>query len=325
MENSKLQLQMERVKQMIDEARAITILSHINPDADTLGTALGIFALLFKQGKRVEVVNASTQLPKHLDFLPFFSKLKHKIDFADSLIITCDAGSLDRFGFDLTGRMIINIDHHISNTFFGDVNVVFPNDASTSQVAFKLFSTIYPINAQTATAFYTALLSDTRYFTTSNVTPEVFDIARELVARGANPVDIAKNFTQRRSLSSVRVLERALHSLTLTMNGQVATMQILLEDIEATGATMPDMEGIVDYGRSLATVELAVLLIELKDGWRVSIRSKTVDITPLAKSFGGGGHKVAAGFTLSKAEYTQSAVECHSQIATQITQLRILQ
>ena len=294
-------LHVEAVKEKLAKAKNITILTHLNPDADTIGTGLGIYNLLIKdKNKRVEIVNASNMLPKYLDFLPNFSKIKHNMDFEESLIISCDCGNIGRLGFDLENRDILNIDHHKSNDHYGQINVVIPEYAAAAQVAYKLFKELYTIDKNAAMCFYTALLSDTRYFTTNAVDHEVFDVAKELVDLGVDPADVAFNFTQRRSLSSVRILQKALGSLTLSCEARVATLYVTQEDIAATGATMPDMEGIVDYARSLVTVEVALFVIELKEGVRVSLRSKNVNVSALAEKFGGGGHTHAAGFTSSK-------------------------
>lgn len=297
----------KEVKEKIANAGSITILSHLNPDADTLGTALGIYALLSQElSKKVEVVNASLALPLHLDFLPNFKKIKHQMDYTESLIISCDCGSVDRLGFDLEGRDIINVDHHQSNTKYGSINVIIAEYASASQVAFALFKEIYTVGPQSATCFYAALLSDTRYFTTTSVNKEVFSVAKELVEAGAVPDDIAFHFTQRRPLSSLRILQRALASLVLYDEAKIATLVVTKEDIEATGAKVPDMEGIADYAKSLVTVEIAFILMELDTGIRVSLRSKKVDVSKVALAFGGGGHKVAAGFTFKKGGVQES-------------------
>jgi len=298
-----MQLPYSEVKQKIQSAKSISILSHLNPDADTLGTALGIYSLLKKDKiKRVEVVNASKTLPRYLDFLPGFEKIKNKIEYEDSLIISCDCGSIDRLGFDLKGKDILNIDHHRSNTFYGNMNVVIANHASASQVAFELFRKIYTIDADAATCFYTALLSDTRYFTTTSVNKEVFDVAYALVDAGAKPDVIAHNFTNRRPLSSFRILEKALGSLFLSEEASVATLFVTKKDIQATGATISDMDGIVDYARSLVTVKVAMFGMESDEGIRISLRSKGLDVSQVASAFGGGGHKVAAGFTMKECE-----------------------
>jgi len=290
----------EKLKALLNEAQTITILTHINPDADTLGTGLGIFVLLKKHLHiPIEIVNTSKELPHYLDFLPAFHRIKHRMDFEKGLVITCDGGSIDRFGVELEDRTVINIDHHQSNTRYGSVNIVMPYYASASQVALRVFERIWPITQACATCFYTALLSDTRYFTTSSVNDEVFKVAALLIDAGAKPAEIAAQLRMRRSLASLRILERALHSLTLYMEGKVGVISVTPEDIKATGARMPDMDGLVDYALSLAVVEVAVLCIVQPDGEiRVSLRSKGGDVAKVASRFGGGGHTVAAGFTV---------------------------
>ncbi len=319
---SKDRLPYDEVKREIENAKSITILSHLNPDADALGTALGIYALLKQdKSKKVEIVNASTVLPKYLDFLPNFKKIKHHMDYVDSLIISCDCGSIDRLGFDLKGRNIINIDHHESNTRYGIINVVLPSFASSSQVAFKLFCEHHKIDEDTATCFYTALLSDTRYFTTSSMNEEVFSVAKALVKLGANSHEIAKHFTEEKSLSSLRTLSKALASLELVNNAQIAIMKLTKEDIVATGATTPDMESVVDYGKSLITVKIAIFAMEVQEGIRISLRSKGIDVSKIAITFGGGGHKVAAGFTL-KNHTLEKGIEA---IVDEIKRIRLLE
>ena len=301
------QFPIAEVKEQLEKAKNITILTHLNPDADTIGTGLGIYTLLkHDKTKRVEIVNASNMLPQYLDFLPSFEKIKHKMDFEESLIIACDCGSVDRLGFDLEHREILNIDHHESNKYYGKINVVIPEYASASQVAYRLFQKLYTIDADSATCFYAALLSDTRYFTTNAVNHEVFEVAKELVDLGVDPASVAFNFTQRRSLSSVRILERALGHLSLSSGGKIATLFVTQDDILATGARMPDMEGIVDYARSLATVEIGLFAVELKDSIRISLRSKSVDVSKVSLAFEGGGHKIAAGFTLTQTTLHES-------------------
>ena len=288
------------VKKAIETATSITILTHINPDADTLGTGLGIYALLVSdKSKKVEIVNASKTLPLYLDFLPYYQKIKHTIEYTDSLIISCDAGSIGRLGFDFSGREILNIDHHSSNTNYGTINCVLPTYASASQVAYRLFERLMPIHSHAAICFYTALVSDTQFFTTSVVTGEVFEMAKELIALGANPAEVAFHFKQRKSLRALRILEKALGSLRLKKDAKIATIVIKQSDILATGATVPDMEGIVEYAKSLATVEIAICAMELESGIRISLRSKHVNVAQVALSFGGGGHQKSAGFTLT--------------------------
>ncbi|WP_456458365.1 DHH family phosphoesterase, partial [Nitratifractor sp.] len=127
---------------------------------------------------------------------------------------------------------------------------------------------------------------------------ETFTLARSLIERGADPATIAQMMIQRRSLASLRILGKALESLRLYADAQVAIMRISREDLAATGATASDLDGVVDYARSLVTVEVAALVVEMKSETKVSLRSKGVDLLPVAEAFGGGGHREAAGFEL---------------------------
>ena len=162
MDHKDFQNAVKKAKHLIENASGITILSHINPDPDALGTALGIYALLRQdKNKKIEVVNASKELPRFLDFLPYFNHIKNKMDYNESLVISCDCGNTDRLGFDVGGRDILNIDHHSSNTHYGNVNIIIPEYASSSQVAYEIFKSYRTITPEAATCFYAALLSDT--------------------------------------------------------------------------------------------------------------------------------------------------------------------
>jgi len=289
----------EAFSRLLEPFPRITVLSHQNPDSDAIGTSLGVYHWLKSQGKRAEVVNVSRDIPRDLDFIPSYARIKHTIDYDDSLIIACDSGSLDRLGFDLEGRTIVNIDHHPTNTLFGTLNIVDPEAVSSSQIAYELLSRIHPVMVESATAFYAALISDTRNFTTSNVDASTFDLAQRLVAEGVRVPEVTRQMLHRRSLASLRVLSVAIDSLELRHEGRLAVMVITREDLARTGAKSSDLDGIVDYARSLATVEVAVMIVERPDEVKVSLRSKYADVAQVAQQFGGGGHTVAAGFELT--------------------------
>ena len=235
---------------LLDRFKAVSVVSHIRPDADAIGSSLGIYSILKNMGKRVEIANYSKELPRNMDFLPNFKKIKNHLDFDDSLIISCDCGSIDRLGFNLQDRLIVNFDHHHSNTQYGEVNIVDSKAVSTSVVAYEFFKPISPVRKDSAECFYAALISDTKNFTTSNVTIDSFKIAQELLERGLNPYEIAKNMYQRRSLANLRILGRAIDSLKLYENAKVAVMILSQRDMSATGAKDGDLDGLVDYALS---------------------------------------------------------------------------
>ncbi len=286
--------------QLVEAHHGVTILSHVNPDADAIGTSLGLYWWLKEQGIRVEIANSDPYVPKYLDFLDGFSAIKSKMDYSDSLIVACDSGSLDRLGFDLSGRSIVNFDHHLTNTQYGMLNIVDPDAVSSSEVAYQLLSALqHPLSKQSATALYVALASDTRNFTTHNMHGSVFEVAHALGALGADVPWIAQHMHQRRSLASLRILARAIDSLDLSRDARVGVMVIYQDDCAESGAKQSDMNGIVDYALSLVTVELAILLVERTNDVKVSLRSKQHSVAELAEHFGGGGHRLAAGFEVT--------------------------
>jgi len=283
-------------KRLLERYDKVTLVTHRNPDADTLGTAFGIYEILKNKGKQVEVCNASGNLPNYLDFLPHFAKIKNRIDFDNSLIISCDAGSIDLLEFDLTSREIVNIDHHKSNTNYGLLNIVDANAASASQVAYMFLKDDFEINQKSATCFYVALVTDTQNFITLNVNYDVFKMASELISYGINLQEVNCNLTQRKSLSSLRILSSTLATLEFYEDASVASMIVTKDSLEKAGATHADLIGLVDYVIALATVKIAIVLMEIEGSIKVSMRSNHSDISALAIHFGGGGHKLAAGF-----------------------------
>jgi len=286
-----------KFKNLLEKYDKVSIITHRNPDADTLGTGLGLYELLKNFGKQVEICNIDKKMPKYLDFLPHFARIKNQIDFDDSLIITCDSGSIDLLGFDLSLREIVNIDHHKSNTNYGTLNIVDSLCASASMVAYTLLKDDFKITENMATCFYVALVTDTQNFTTLNVNEDVFQVATELIALGVDLKNINKQLTQRKSLSSFRVLGKTLDTLELSEDAQLASMVVSHKTLEETGATIHDTLGLIDYALALATVKIAILIIEFKNHMKVSFRSDAADVSSLAVHFGGGGHLMASGFT----------------------------
>jgi len=303
-----------KFKKLLEKYDYISIITHQHPDADTLGTGLGLYELLKNLGKQVEICNIDKKMPKYLEFLPHFAKIKNQIDFDNSLIITCDSGSIDLLGFDLSLREIVNIDHHKSNTNYGTLNIVNSLCASASMVAYELLKHEFKITQTIATCFYVALVTDTQNFVTLNVNEHVFHVASELITFGVDLRNINTQLTQKKSLSSFRVLSEALDTLELSEEAQLASMVISYETLEKTGATLHDTIGVIDYALALATVKIAILIIEFKDYLKVSFRSDSADVSSLAVHFGGGGHLMASGFTSKELKKDQMLKEIKKEI-----------
>jgi phosphoesterase RecJ-like protein len=281
------------------EHKHIVLATHINPDADTIGSALGLYHILKRYGKKLTLFNA-TNLPYNLDFLPDINKFKDSFSKEAKLLISLDCGSFDRLGVDGFDGEIINIDHHKSNSFFGDINIVKPEYGATAQVVFELLEKNgVKLNKDSALSLYTALVDDTGFFRFESVDEDVFLTASKLTKAGANPYYVAKMLKMREPLSKVRLIQELLETLQLYLKGRVGAVFLTNNMLEHTGATKDMANDVLDMVRSLATVEVAMLFREEEDRKvKVSLRSKEkVDVSKIAIHFKGGGHKNAAGFT----------------------------
>jgi phosphoesterase RecJ-like protein len=228
-----------------------------------------------------------------------YDKIKSAITDKTDLIISVDCGSLERLGVDIpSGVKLINIDHHQSNSNYGDINIIEPEFVSASEVAYKLVSTArWPVPKEAAENFYTALVSDTGFFSYEGVSKRVFEFAKELVECGVKPDIIARNLKENEPLSKLRLLPLALQTLKLYLNAKVAGLEVTQKMLEQSGATVNETDDLVNYARSLATVEVGFLIREEIDAsLKVSLRNKNyVNVSKTAESFGGGGHIRAAG------------------------------
>ncbi len=295
----------EQFLKLLDEHSSVSIISHKRPDGDTIGSATALYSSLKLMGKQVELVCIdSHDLPRKLDFLNGFGKYKQKISYSDSLVVTVDCGDLGRCGLDLSGRRIVNIDHHKSNTYYGDLNIV-EVEVSTTAVLFKLLQEGFAIDKNVAQSLYTGLITDSINFTTSLVNEHTFKLASDMISYGVDPSYVSQMVNKRESLAHTRLIAKAIDSMTLHIDGTVAVMTIEAEDLKATGARVSDIDGIVDFAVALVTVEIGVLIVELKNFYKVSLRSKNEDVSHIAESFGGGGHKNAAGFEVKEGKISE--------------------
>ncbi|WP_353661978.1 DHH family phosphoesterase [Hydrogenimonas sp. SS33] len=286
----------------VEGARHITVVGHLNPDADALGTGLGLWWIFKEMGKRADALYLSHPLPQTLTFLPGFGKIKRRLHPKTDLIVAVDCGSFDRLGIERPeGVTVLNIDHHRSNEGYGDINLVEPDYACAAEVAFRLAAFAgWEVPRPSAVAFYTALVSDTGFFGFEGVNGRVFDFARRLVTLGADPATVARMLRENQPLSKLRLLPMVLETLTLYLGGRAAGLDLTRAMFRRTGATVADAEDFVNYARSLATVEVGFLIREEEDGsLKVSLRAKErADVSRIAVAFGGGGHRRAAGFTV---------------------------
>ncbi len=287
---------------LIEKSQKITLVSHLTPDGDALGSSLAFYLALKKMGKNVKIFNATKILSHRYDFLPSFSKITNTFPKNCDLVLSFDCGSFDRLGIEKENFKLINVDHHKSNTHFGDINIVDDKHASTSSVVFDMLQSLdIEIDKDMATCIYTALAEDTNFFTTKNVNESVFTLSAKLAKLGANPALVANKLKQRNSLAKVRLLALFIDTIELVSNGRIAIGEVSEEMFKKTGALRYDTTELVDTLHDMSTVEVAIFILTLPDGnHKLSLRSKTVDVSEVATKLGGGGHHHAAGLSVSK-------------------------
>ncbi len=296
-----------------EEKGSILVFSHENPDADTLGSALALYLFLKKKGKNVKV-GCKDKVPHFLDFLPHANEVIQlpTPEVFDTGIIV-DASSFYRAGTEVRAIKKVRIDHHIGGEFYSPYDYVDPSAPSTTAIIYHLLKTWdeSAIDQEIAECLYAGLATDTGFFKYSNTNADTFQIAKELVEKGADPHRVYKMFSERESLGKMRLISKVLDTLTLYEDGLVAGIIIYDRFFKETGTTYPDSEGLVNFPRSIEGVEVAFALIEKADEgvWKVSLRSKEkVNVANIAQRLGGGGHKYASGCKI-KADSAQSALE----------------
>lgn len=297
----------EDVQARVREASRVLVTSHANPDGDAIGSELGLARILRRIGKAATVWNRDP-LPSVYGALPSADRIhtgEHAPrgfpDAFDTLVVL-ECPNLERTGLEeqLSPLPAVNIDHHLGNELYGDVNWVDVSSPAVGEMVLRLAEAMQAdIDAETATCLHLALVSDTGGFRFSNATPRAFAAARSLVEKGASPEKISEWLYESRPLGMMRLLGEMLATLELADDGRLATVVLTPDMYERSGAKTSDSEGLVDYPRSIAGVSAVALLRVLDDGGvKVSLRSRgdSVDVERIARKHGGGGHRNAAGF-----------------------------
>ncbi len=298
------------LKEQIEKAESIIIFSHVSPDGDTLGSNLALSIMIEKYfNKKAESVYTGV-LPQIYSYLPCFSRFTdvQKIDTNKvyDLAIAVDVASKDRM---VAGSLIydrakckVNIDHHKTNIGYGDINIIDGDAACVGAILYKIFeSWKLEVTEDTARCIYTSLMTDTGGFRYENTTPETFMLAAKLVELGVSPNKEYRACYETKPQSMVQFQAYIVSNTVFYLNGKIAFSKITRSDMSKFNATDEYTEGIVEVLRTSKNVEIAAILKETKDGYtKVSLRSKTIDLTPIVLDFGGGGHTFAAGCTIKK-------------------------
>jgi bifunctional oligoribonuclease and PAP phosphatase NrnA len=297
----------------IAAARNILVATHENPDADTLGAALGIGLIVEHHGGRATLISTDP-VPPLYDFLRGMDRFRTDPAPGEQydLLVVCDCGTLDRLGavrerhralFDGLPRVLV--DHHVSNTDGGPSDWVDPGAAATCELVTLLAARLgVPLDADEgalAAALMAGIVMDTATFGHPNATPRTLAVSAALVAAGAPLSDISRRLYRSKPDAQLRLFGRVLDRLEVSDGGRVIHSSLTDADLEATGTIAAHSEGLIDLLAQSETAEVAILFKEASPAsTRVSVRTKPggVDATALTGAFGGGGHARAAGATV---------------------------
>ena len=300
---------MNELEKIASNSSSIVITSHINPDGDSIGSILALWLALKQRHKNVEVF-INEKLPDKYGFLPRSKHIKKYEDIKGKkfdLFFALDCGNEERLGNSIEimkkSKIIVNIDHHISNTKFGDINIVDIYSSSTCEMIYSIIKDMgLVMNQQIATCIYTGIVTDSGNFMYDNVTEKTHVIVAELMRTNIAKQDIIYNLYQRRSVNSSRFLGYSLTNMDVELEGRLAIFQISSDMLKKFNISNDDVEGLVNYGRDIESVDIAVSITETNDGEvKLSFRSKhdDVDVRAFAQLFNGGGHKKASGAVLT--------------------------
>ena len=294
------------LNKILEQADKIAIGGHVRPDGDCVGSCMGMYLYIKENFPDKHVDVYLEDIPESFKFLKDIDVLRHEIDETEKydLFICQDCGDKERLGFSAplfdSAAHTFCIDHHISNQEFAEKNYVIADASSTSELVYNLFDK-EKISLNIAEALYLGIVHDTGVFQYSCASPSTFRAAADLLEKGVDaPTLIQKTFYEKTNAQN-KILGRALLESMLFMDGKCIASYIKKRVMEFYGITPKDLEGIVSQMRNTEGVEVAVFMYEIEPNvYKVSLRATNdVDVSRVAQKFGGGGHKKAAGLTMS--------------------------
>ncbi len=317
----------EDLLKRIRQGNRFLLTSHVSPDGDAIGSELGLARLLRKLGKGAVVWNRDATPSVYLP-LPGSDRIhvgsEPPAGFPEVFdgIIVLECPSPDRTGIEehLKALPIANIDHHLGNQHYGAVNWVDSAAPAVGEMVFRLAQTLkIAMDAESASALYLCLVTDTGGFRYSNATPAAFEAAAALVREGAQPEQVSQWLYESQPLPVLRLLAEMLPTLEIHQDGRIATARLDSAMFARAGAAAGDAEGLIDYPRSIAGVDAVALVRQRDDGtFKVSLRSRgEVDVEKVARHHGGGGHRNAAGFAIDGAK---DAAALTQQVVTELAE-----
>ncbi|MDU5960875.1 MAG: bifunctional oligoribonuclease/PAP phosphatase NrnA [Finegoldia magna] len=288
-----------KFKEQLNEASSIALISHLDPDGDNLGSLTALSKSLLNLGKKVYPIEFD-KIPENLKFLPNLGLLSDNTDINIDMIICLDCANYERLGqidelFN-KAKFRINIDHHQSNEFYGDVNIVKKGYSSTCELVFDLINEInLPIDKEISMSLLTGLSTDTGRFLYSATTADTLAKASRLVENGADMMKINELIYQSKKFEA-QLLENEILSKTEIYNDYVAFGFVMTDQLNKYNVEISDIDSVINTFRDTDKIKISVLIKQQTENeYKVSFRSKgNIDVGLIAKNLGGGGHKNAA-------------------------------
>jgi phosphoesterase RecJ-like protein len=296
-----------KISDIINKIKAfskIGITFHTSADGDSLGSALALLIGLRKLNKEVYIISKEV-IPQAFMFLPHSNEISGEASepLKDTeCVIVLDCGDFKRINsnFKLQDKKfeLINIDHHLSNDLYGDLNFVDTSASAVAEIVYEVLSILnVEIDKEIGTCLYTSLLTDTGSFRHSNTTALTHSIAGELINTGINFSDIHRIVFENKKFEQIKFCGEVISNMTTDLNGKVCIMYISKDLTCKYKLESLDTSDVITFGASIDTVEVTILIKEAENGVKVSLRSKSlVDVSKISEGFKGGGHMRAAGF-----------------------------
>jgi phosphoesterase RecJ-like protein len=300
---------LEAIAEALRKHDRFLVVTHENPDGDALGSLLATTLALRGLGKDVVMYLADgAPLPQEYGFMPLDDLVRDPPgDAAERVLVAVDCAKAERIGDDAAvtrAPFVLNIDHHHDNTRFGAVNLIVPDASSTGEIVRDVMHELgAELTPDIAEPLYIALVTDTGRFQYANTTPKALRLAAELVEAGADVHAVFQQVYESVEFAKLKLLARVLERAEVLEGGRIVVSHLLRTDFADVGASEPYSEGLIDYLRAVEGAELAVFIREqLSSGasaHKGSLRSSIdeLDVSAIARRFGGGGHRQAAGFS----------------------------
>lgn len=294
---------LEQICHELRTRRRFLVTSHLKPDGDSIGSQMALAYALRGLGKEVRVVNRDAP-PASLSTFPGVRDIQvgDTAGGPTDAVVVMECGDLARTGLgDLERHFIINIDHHPGNSHFGAINWFDAGAAACGEMVFELVRRLdVPFSREIATHVYLAILTDTGSFHYSSISPRTFDICRQAIEAGVDPVQVARNVFDSNNLGRLKLFGAVLSSIELDSTGRLAVIYLDRRMAREAGGTYDDTEGLINLPLTVKEIQAVVFFKEADEGeYRVSMRSKDeIDVGAVAKNLGGGGHKNASGCTV---------------------------